>query len=200
MVMQIEIEAKIKVADLGEFGKRLEQVAGRLQSRVIQRDFYYDRAVEPLQGAGSGLRLRQETDHSKREKNVLCFKGPVNHSGSLKEREEIEFEVRDTRKVQDFLHALGYDLCLTFEKHRTVWLLDECVVCLDQVVELGDYIEIEGPSEQAIDDAASKLGLEGYTHIHSNYAKLLTKHLQEQEGHSHRREVLLDRSAFDLEI
>ena len=198
--MQIEIEAKIKVADLGEFGKRLEQLEGRLQSRVIQRDFYYDRAVEPLQAAGCGLRLRQETDHSKREKNVLCFKGPVNHDGSLKEREEIEFEVEDRGKVQKFLHALGYDLFLTFEKQRTVWLLDECLVCLDQVVELGDYIEIEGPGEQAIDDVASKLGLAGYTHIHCSYAKLLTEHLQEHEGQSHRREVLLDRSAIDLDI
>ena len=198
--MQIEIEAKIKVADLGGFGKRLEHLEGRLQSRVIQRDYYFDRAVEPLQAAGCGLRLRQETDHSKREKNVLCFKGPVNHHGSLKEREEIEFEVGDRSKVKKFLHALGYDLFLTFEKHRTVWLLDECLVCLDQVVELGNYIEIEGPSEQAIDDVSSKLGLEGYTHIHCSYAKLLTEHLQGQEGHSHRREVLLDRSAFDLDI
>jgi len=198
--MQIEIEAKIKVADLGEFGKRIEQLEGRLQSRVIQRDFFFDRAVEPLQATGCGLRLRQETDHSDREKTLLCFKGPVNHNGSLKEREEIEFEVGDRSKVQKFLHALGYDLFLTFEKHRTVWLLDECLVCLDHVVELGDYLEIEGPSEQAIDDVASKLGLEGYTHIHCSYAKLLTEHLQEQEGHSHRREVLLDRSAFDLDI
>ena len=196
--MQIEIEAKIKVVDLGEFGKRLEGLEGRLQSKVIQRDFYFDRAVDSLQSRGCGLRLRQETGHSQKEKNILCFKGPVNQEGSLKEREEIEFEVGDHRQVQDFLRALGYELSLTFEKYRTVWQLEGCLVCLDHVAELGEYIEIEGPSEQAIDVVASKLGLAGYTHIHCSYAKLLTEHLREQEGPSHRSEILLDRSVFDL--
>ena len=71
--MQIEIEAKIKVAELGEFVKRLEGLEGKLLSKGIQRDFYFDRAAASLQSAGCGLRLRQETDDSKKEKKLFTY-------------------------------------------------------------------------------------------------------------------------------
>jgi len=198
--MHIEIEAKIKVDELETYARRAQKLGDANQRETIQRDFFFDRPDRQLLTAGCGLRLRQETASGGAQTNILCFKGPPGKDNKLKQRQEIEMPVTDAQQAQNLLEALGYQLFLTFEKRRRVWELAGCEICLDHVAELGEYIEIEGPSEDAIDQAAIAMGLEGYAHIHCSYAKLLTEQLQQQEGPNHRREVLLDRSALDMNI
>lgn len=197
--MKIETEAKIKVDDLGDYRQRLDKLGAAWQSKRIERDCFFDEADKSLHHNGCGLRLRQESDDQNNVKIILCFKGPVDNNGAFKQRQEIEVGVEDLARTQMLLESLGFELILTFEKVRTVWLFNDCEVCLDHIVELGDYIEIEGPGEEPIEQVIKQLGLNGSEHIHTGYARLLTEHLLAHEGKNHRREILLEHSGFDFE-
>ena len=80
--------------------------------------------------------------------------------------------------ARGLLEALGFEITIAFEKRRSQWRLDDCMVCLDQVVELGFFLEIEGPSEEAVAAVQGRLQLEGARHLTVSYAVMLAEHLQ----------------------
>ena len=110
---------------------------------------------------------------------MLCHKGPRATDATFKSRREIEFAVDDLNATRELLEALGYEVTIAFEKRRFQWLLDECSVSLDEVIEIGYFIEIEGPSEDAVADALAKLQLTDEPHITDGYAALLAQHLKD---------------------
>ena len=77
---------------------------------------------------------------------------------------EIEFMANNAEKVKDFLEAVGEDIGLELfrnqEKRRHKFLLGEVIVDIDTWPSVPTYVELEGPSEEAIKDAAEKLGFE----------------------------------------
>jgi adenylate cyclase, class 2 len=171
-IMPIEIEAKIKVDKLDEYPTLLQNLGAVFQQESSQKDIFFDREGGELIRNHCGLRLRQETGPD-RQKNQLCFKGPVQTASSLKQRQEIEFSVGDAAQAEVFLKALGFETMITVEKHRAVWRLEGCLVCLDVVEKLGCFVEIEGPDDPTIGRVAGRLGLDTRRHIPSSYAKML---------------------------
>jgi len=175
--MHLEIEAKIKVENLDIYAQRLKQLGLHLHHQYTQRDYFFDRPDHSLQKADSGLRLRVQSD-AKHQQIMLCYKGPRATDASFKSRREIEFTVDDLNATRELLEALGFEITIAFEKRRFQWLLDDCSVCLDEVIEIGYFIEIEGPSEQAVSDALTKLQLTDAPHVTDGYAALLAQHLK----------------------
>jgi adenylate cyclase, class 2 len=171
--MAVEIEAKLKVEQLAPYSQLLEQLGAQLRGSYRQLDTFYDRPGNELLQAGSGLRLRQEQQQNNC-KNILCFKGPAQKS-NYKHREEIEVEVNDTNQVSILLDRLGYKPILTVEKKRTVWNFNNCLVCLDEVNGLGNFLEIEGQTEDDINTVAAKLKLDQHEHIPLSYAQMISQ-------------------------
>jgi predicted adenylyl cyclase CyaB len=160
--MNLEIEAKIKVEQLDLYAHKLRQLDAHLHSTVEQKDCFFDRPDHSLLQADSGLRLRQEIA-DQQQRNVLCFKGPC-RSGKFKQRTEIQFQVDHADQTEMLLEALGFVPTLQF---------DDCLVCLDVVEQLGNFIEIEGPDEQSIQRVLDKLQLAECDHVPNSYAKML---------------------------
>ncbi|MCK5272392.1 MAG: class IV adenylate cyclase, partial [Sedimentisphaerales bacterium] len=104
----------------------------------------------------------------------LCFKGPQ-QKGQYKRREEIEVEIGDRKMAMMLLKALGFTTTLVVEKTRRLAQLDSCQVCLDEVEDLGNFVEIEGPNETEIEQVAIKLKLNEHQHIRSGYARMLAE-------------------------
>jgi len=77
-----------------------------------------------------------------------------------------------------------------FEKRRHRWRLEDCLVEIDSLPELGDFVEIEGPSESRVYDVRSQLVLDDHPFIQESYASLVVAYLKSQEG-------VLDSLAFD---
>ena len=188
--MSVEIEAKMKVDDLGVVRDRLKAVGATLVGEYLERNVFFDTEDRLLLTADEGLRVRLARDTT--SVDLVCtitFKGPRLH-GQLKSREETEVTVGGFDDAVALLKCLGYATVLSFEKKRESWLLGGCEVELDELPHLGPYVEIEGPSESAVLKVRDQLQLSGRPIVKASYIALLMTHLQEQ-GQS-TREIVFD--------
>jgi adenylate cyclase class 2 len=74
--------------------------------------------------------------------------------------EEIEFKVSDFNKAEIFLERLGVSAYRHQQKKRHSFKLDEVVFDIDTWPHIPTYVELEGPSEEALKEAAEKTGLD----------------------------------------
>ncbi len=89
-------------------------------------------------------------------------------------------EVCDFEKTKAILHVLGYRQAIVVEKTRNLWKLNRCLVALDKVKMLGNFVEIEGPDNNKIEKVKKLLGLENLNHIKLSYADLLSQKLSKK--------------------
>jgi adenylate cyclase class 2 len=147
---KLEIEAKFWLPHLFDLRQRLIQSGASLRSpRTLEQNLRFDLPDGSLTTHGDVLRLRYAAHAS------LAYKSP---GPSFEQRQELEFEVGDGHTAQQLLEALGYELILRYEKYREVFILDDCLVMLDEVP-YGCFIEIEGPSLEIVRAACGKLDL-----------------------------------------
>lgn len=176
--MPTEIEAKIKVDHLENFIKKLKTLGAQQRRDVLQRDFFFDRPDRSLKLADCGLRIRREK-YRDTIKIILCFKGPKAKNSPYKKRREIELEVGDQMRAQQLLQALGFQLMFTFEKKRSEWFLETCLVCLDELPVLGSFLEVEGPDESAVRNVLTGLELTDAQTTRRGYAAMFYRHADE---------------------
>ena len=170
--MAIELEAKLQVNNHQVLRDRLKELRAKCQGEQLEINIYFDTTEGELLKGDRALRLRCVG-----EAMVLTYKGPPEHS-KYKQRQEIQTSVADAEAVQSLLGELGFAQSLVFEKRRQSWLLDECRVELDSLPLLGDFVEVEGPSEAAIGQVLAKLGLEEADLIATPYPILLRAQLE----------------------
>jgi predicted adenylyl cyclase CyaB len=186
--MKIEIETKIKVDSLEGVAEALVKEGATPLGEVVERDCYFDDEKMGLLHAGCGIRLRERSSDG--QKNfILTYKGEK-LPGMFKSRQEIEVGVDAAGEMATLLGALGYEKKLEFEKRRSIWQLDDCEICLDELPLLGTFIEIEAADEQLISSALKKLGLQGHEHIDIGYARMISEKLKETGNDS--RQVLFE--------
>jgi adenylate cyclase class 2 len=177
--MPIELEAKMKVANLSPVRERLRNLGAEPRGRVLERNTFFDSPDRKLLVADSGLRLRHTRDLDRgEEKDVVTFKGPQG-AGELKRREEIEFGVTHGAAASEMFGRLGYTPDLSFEKRRETWRLGDCTIELDELPNLGTFVEIEGPDENVVLSIREKLGLSGEPLVTIGYATMVAKWLKQ---------------------
>ncbi len=174
--MYIEIEAKLKVDSLESVAEKLRRSAADFISEQLQKDYYFDDSNSAFAKSDSCLRIRQQRDSSG-EKVFLAYKGPK-HKSNFKKRAEIEIEVSNLEKTQKLLSALGYKESIVVEKKRNLWRFGDCLVAIDDVSDLGSFVEIEGSDDKKIAEVQKRLGLENLQHISRSYAELLAEKLR----------------------
>ena len=134
-----------------------------------------------LKASDQGLRVRVEKNtQNQDERVVITHKGP-RLQGPLKSRPETEFKAADADAVTRLFAALGYEPVLTFEKRRRSWRYRDCQVVIDTLPYLGDFVEIEGPSETSVLSARKALGLDNDPLISTSYIAMLRRHLTQHE-------------------
>jgi adenylate cyclase class IV len=87
--------------------------------------------------------------------------------------------VDSVQSAIDLLPRLGYDVVLTFEKRRESWNLDRCKVEVDCLPELGNFVEIECPTQAEVLRIQEKLGL-SHAGIVQTYPDLVAHHLSDR--------------------
>lgn len=178
--MSVEIEAKMKVEDEVSMVARLQERGASVVGRFLEVNTFYDTDDRSLLAADEGLRLRVSRDlNTGQTQCILTHKGP-NRQGPLKTREETEVEVGSAEAADRLLDRLGYTRCLSFEKRRYSWKLEDCKIELDEVPRLGFFLEIEGPSEESVMRVRNVLGLSDRPLIKASYIAMLASHLQER--------------------
>ena len=176
--MNHEIEAKIKVATLEPIENKLKKLNADFIQSVRQVDTYFMDTHKQLRKDDCGLRIRQEIAEGQTTAKIT-FKGPRTDS-KFKSRSEYETGIDDIEMMENIFESLGYHKRLTFEKKRTVWSLDACEVCLDELPQLGCFVEVEGPDEDVISAVLKKLGLHNEPHIPNGYASMMSRKLKQE--------------------
>jgi adenylate cyclase class 2 len=173
-----EIEAKLKVGSLKQIEQKLQNLGAEFHDNLLQTDIYFDDENKNLTKADTCLRIRRQTN-STQEKVFLTYKGSKENE-NYKQRREIEFQVPDAVAVVKLLTALGYKKGLIVDKQRQLWHLGHCEVLLDDLPQLGTFVEIEGPDADQIKRVQKDLELDHLTHIHESYASLIEKKLAKE--------------------
>jgi adenylate cyclase, class 2 len=183
--MALEVEAKFKIDSHETVRAALQELGARCRGHVLETNQIFDNTQRSLLAADCGLRIRTCRDENgKVVYACLTYKGPRRNS-SIKEREEIEFWVGDSKTAQAFLEALGYNEVLSFEKKRETWRLNECSIELDELPLLGLYVEIEGPDEQQVRHLGERMQLPERAMERDSYIALLIRYC-DQAGISRR--------------
>ena len=133
-------------------------------------------------GHGSGE--DDESDAAEREigddgvETRVTYKGPLVDADS-KTRREHETGIDDGETMDAILRALGFEPAAVVEKERDRFRVGEYTVTLDDVTDLGEYVEVETESDDV--DAAREgafalladLGLDPDDQIRTSYLGLL---------------------------
>jgi adenylate cyclase class 2 len=134
---------------------------------------FYDKALEWVKNRKvqtTYVRLRKTKTGV-----LLTYK---NHRQDIKtvEASEIEFYVSSLEAARDFLKAMNLTDYRTQEKKRHTYKKDNLVVDIDTWPQVPTYLEIEGPSEQALKSTAELLGLKWADAIYENAGNLIEKY------------------------
>ncbi len=176
-----EVEIKVQAAHEQVRSKLDEHGATRLE-QVQQTDTYYDAPHRDFKATDEALRIRRE--HNRDAETLihkLTYKGPRIDDNS-KTRIEHEMEIDAPATMDDILTALGFEPAATVEKLRHRYRLGAYTITLDDVTNLGEFVEIETAveSEAAVTDARNRafehcrsLGLDPDEQLTTSYLGLL---------------------------
>ncbi len=177
--MPLELESKIAVPSHNPLREKLRAAGAKPHGRVLETNRLFDNAEQALFRAACGLRVRSATRIDGDEPPpaaTFTFKGRQQAS-TFKRREEIELAIESADGMTRLLEALGYTPWLLYEKRRETWSLGPCQIELDELPQLGRFIEVEGPDDAAIHAALATIGLANEPHIATSYPAMIAKHL-----------------------
>lgn len=153
--MPQEIEAKFLNVETEGIRAKLKDAGGVLEQpmRLMRRD-QFDHADNRYKRSHytERLRIRDEGD-----KLTMTYK---KSSPSSNYASEIETTIGSYDATKQLLTAVGLHSFSYQESKRETWHLDDVEVVIDVWPWLNPYIEIEGPSEASIKQAAAKLGFD----------------------------------------
>lgn len=149
-----EIEVKFLEIDKEALIKKLRELGAEdTGDDFLKEAIFYDKEGRWQYDETKFVRIRQTS------KGIfVTFKHKEVHG--VTGTKEIEFTANDFRKVKDFLQEVGLVFFREQEKRRHKFLLGEVIVDIDTWPNIPTYVELEGPSEEAIKDAAQKLGFD----------------------------------------
>ncbi|MFC7199107.1 class IV adenylate cyclase [Halospeciosus flavus] len=176
-----EVEVKVP-ASHREVEERLVDAGANFVDEVVQRDTYYDAPHRDFAETDEALRVRRVSrPHEDGEtESRITYKGPLVEAES-KTRREIETGVDDGDDADAIFEALGFEAAATVEKRRETYTLDDYTVVLDDVVDVGTYVEVETEVEEdevesareGAYDVLRRLGLDPDEQVRTSYLGML---------------------------
>lgn len=141
----VETEAKYEVADIEGMKREIGRLNGVPRPSALQRDEYFDSVGRTLAAHDFVVRLRYTNGDT-----FIALKGRRFNSAEFDiSRIELEFPTVTKDEVRQLLHEKGLMVTWYFEKRREGYVIPglDVKVELDQIPEIGWYVEFEGPSE-----------------------------------------------------
>ncbi|MYY00080.1 CYTH domain-containing protein [Streptomyces sp. SID486] len=150
--MKHEYEAKFLAADVTGLQAKLIALgaAQALPRTLLTRKIFENDSLD----GGAWLRLRDEGTRS-----TLTLK-QVTDATTIDGTKEIETEVADLHAMADILRRVGLTEVRYQENYREEWRLGEVAFDFDTWPDLPTFLEIEGPDEASVRQAADLLGLD----------------------------------------
>lgn len=132
-----EVEMRFKCNDLEAFKSNLIKMGARLSMPIAQEDILFKKKGTERSEQKPGdfiLRIRRTKD-----KKFLALKGLTEIRGAWIEH---ELEINDPEAAEKMLNVMGYARWLEITKTRQIARLDGFEICIDDVKQLGPYVEV----------------------------------------------------------
>lgn len=147
--MRNEIEAQFLDINKDEARAKLKEIGAKLvKPEVLMRRVVF------YTGEHSFARVRDEGD-----KIVMTYKN-VSDDNSILGTKEVNVVVDNYDDTILFLKGCGLEVKARQETKREIWSFGEVEICIDTWPWIPTFIEIEGPSEDAVWATAEKLGFD----------------------------------------
>lgn len=173
-----ELEIKIQISSKEHFQAIYDsctKLFGPPASHVLQLDEYYDTPDGQLKKQDLVIRIR-----SNGKKRTIALKSPrVELPSGITSRIELEFLSADGENVHEQLLNQGLNANEAAEKERWTFVYNDCEIVLDKLPFIGSFVEIEGPSQDAINEIVSLLKLSSCRVIRQNYGELMISKFRE---------------------
>jgi adenylate cyclase class 2 len=137
----IEVEVKASVKDFEEIRKKLTQIGAVKIKTEHQSDVYYNAPHKDFGETDEALRIREIPENGK-NRVILTYKGAKLDNVS-KTRKEIEVDVSDAENTSLILENLNFRRAASVTKNRDIYHINEFIITLDTVQNVGTYVEIE---------------------------------------------------------
>jgi adenylate cyclase class 2 len=148
----LEFELKVRVSSLDPVRKQLIGHKARFCGRVHERDMYYNAPHRDFGVTDEAIRVRYTNDHA-----VVTYKGAKIKASGLKAREELNMVVDSGAVFEQILDRLGFTRTAEVNKWRENYRLFEAAVTLDEVENLGTFVEIEILAEDENSNPAARI-------------------------------------------
>lgn len=149
-----EIEVRFLEIDTQELLKKLRDLGAIDYGEDFLREIvFYDKDMKWQYEEKKYVRTRSTKDGA-----FLTFKH--NEEDTATGTKEIEFKIDNLEKAKQFLEEIGLIAFREQEKKRHKFKLGEVIVDIDSWPSIPTYVELEGPSESALQEAAKKLNLD----------------------------------------
>jgi adenylate cyclase class 2 len=185
----IEVEVKIPVADFSQVYDTLMGLGARETKSESQVDDYYEHPCRHFSSTDEALRLRTRIRGVVNDKSLdssyprseLTYKGKKIDELS-KTRVELSVGIADADAFKSILAELGFSYVASVKKNRKYFTLDSLEVSIDEVEELGTFVELElvvlseeqiEPTRETIFELARRMGLDPVESTRKSYLELL---------------------------
>ena len=148
--MKTEYEVRILEINAEEMINKLEKLGATKIGEYDQKRYVYD--IIPACN-GKWIRLRTNG-----EKTTLAYKDVV--SDTIDGTKEVEFEVSDFEEAKEFMSRIGIGYRGYQENKRIQYLLDGVEIDIDTWPMIPTYMEIEGKSEEQVNDMMNTLEID----------------------------------------
>lgn len=149
-----EIEVRFLEIDVRAMTEKLRSLQAQdLGEDLFRETIIYDKDLAWPYDEKKFVRVRENRDGvfvTFKQSQALTASGTV----------EVEFKANSAERVKTFMEHIGLVVFREQEKKRHTWKLGEVVVDIDTWPRVPTYVELEGPDEASLRDAAAKLGLD----------------------------------------
>jgi adenylate cyclase class 2 len=157
--MQYEVEQKHRVDDVNALIERLAERGASLGAPIEQSDQYYAHPCRDFAKTDEALRIRTVG-----RKSLVTYKGPK-LDATTKTRRELELPLNDEdaegTRFGQLLESLGFKPVAIVRKSRRPFQVDchgrHVEGALDDVADVGQYVELELQSDDAGLDVAKRI-------------------------------------------
>lgn len=179
-----EVEVKARLRDRATVKQRLTDLGCVFTEPVTQDDRIFIVAGRELASTRTGdnvLRIRQQGNRT-----IFTLK-----QQQLNELDCIEKEtdVSNSQQLQDIITLLGYEEAMSVRKTRQSTTYDGLTICLDEVVGLGSFIEVEKITDQdagivqnELLDFLETLGVKREDRVEQGYDRLMDREKSNSSG------------------
>lgn len=152
--MQIEVEQKFPVADLAAIAEQLRTLGAVSAGPRDEADTYYAHPARDFAQTDEALRIRRVETSA-----WLTYKGPK-LDATTKTRRELELPLgTDPARWATLLEVLGFRPVTEVRKHRqklhVPWQGRQVEISLDEVAEVGTFLELELVTDESDRPAAT---------------------------------------------